>query len=87
MGLERMTCCGVLTAVYRDAGNRTHSADCPGHAMARHCRVEHFRWGTGTILRSDWQNPDEWVVQWDNGMEPWHYLPEHITHVCRNVDG
>ena len=28
MGIEKMTCCGALTAVYRDAGNRRHNPGC-----------------------------------------------------------
>jgi len=29
MGHERMKCCGAITAVYRDAGNRRHNPGCP----------------------------------------------------------
>ena len=28
MGLEIQGCCGALTHVYRDAGNRRHNASC-----------------------------------------------------------
>lgn len=37
MAVEKMSCCGALTHTYRDAGHRTHAADCP----AKHEPIAH----------------------------------------------
>jgi len=86
MAVERMICCGELTHVYGDAGNRPHAKNCKNY-NPRKMDIETFLTEYPERLRRQLKSLEVKAQEYERSYGGGGYDPSELTRIAGKIEG